>query len=63
MTMIMKDLIARFGHDEDGISAVEYALIAAGIGVAVIGVAAGLGTDLVAQFNAVCQALTAADCA
>lgn len=49
----MKELILRFTKDESGASAIEYGLIAAGIGVVIITVVKGIGTDLVTKFNAV----------
>ena len=42
----MKSLFIRFVQDEDGATAIEYALLAALIAVALIGSMEGLGTDL-----------------
>ncbi len=41
----------RFLKDESGATAIEYALIAALIGVAIIAAATTLGTNIGAQFN------------
>jgi pilus assembly protein Flp/PilA len=43
--------------DEDGATAIEYGLIAAGISVAIIVVVQGLGTKLVSTFTSVSNAL------
>ena len=53
----MKNLIARFASDESGATAIEYGLIAAGISVAIIAVVQGIGTNLIAKFTAVQNAL------
>ena len=53
----MKNLFARFANDESGATAIEYGLIAAGIGVAIVvgidAVAGGLntlfGTDIAGE--------------
>ncbi len=42
----MKSLIQRFWSDEDGAAAIEYALIAALVGVGIAVGATELGTDL-----------------
>jgi pilus assembly protein Flp/PilA len=44
---------AAFLKNEDGATAIEYGLIAAGISVAIIAVVNGLGTQLNAKFTAV----------
>jgi pilus assembly protein Flp/PilA len=49
--------ILRFGRDESGATAIEYALIAAGIAVAIITVVQGLGTKLNATFTSVSDAI------
>jgi pilus assembly protein Flp/PilA len=49
----MKMLFARFMQDESGATAIEYALIAAGISVAIITVVGTLGTKLNTTFTAV----------
>jgi pilus assembly protein Flp/PilA len=50
-------LVARFLKDEEGATAIEYGLIAAGISVAIIAVVQGLGTKLNSTFTSVQNAL------
>jgi pilus assembly protein Flp/PilA len=47
----MKTFFARFAHDESGATAIEYGLIAALIGVAIVAGARLVGTNLGALFN------------
>lgn len=49
----MKNLLARFLKDESGATAIEYALIAAGIGIAIITAVNTLGTTLSGVFTRV----------
>lgn len=49
--------IMRFIRDEQGATAIEYGLIAAGISVAIIAVVQSLGTNLNATFTSVATAL------
>jgi pilus assembly protein Flp/PilA len=42
----MRNLLSEFMADERGVSAIEYGLLAVGIVVAIIAVAAALGTSL-----------------
>ncbi|PPD44261.1 MAG: Flp family type IVb pilin [Methylocystis sp.] len=49
----MKNIFARFINDESGATAIEYGLIAALIGVAIIGGVRALGTRLSSTFAAV----------
>jgi pilus assembly protein Flp/PilA len=53
----MKDVLTRFAKDESAATAIEYALIAAGISVAIIGVVKGLGSKLNTTFTSVQTAL------
>ncbi len=46
-----------FIHKEDGVTAIEYGLIAALIAVAIITAVTTVGTDLVAVFNSIVAAL------
>lgn len=55
---VMKSFFARFAQDESGVTAIEYGLIAALIGVAVIVTAGQVGTDLSALFTKVSAQLT-----
>jgi len=54
---IMKVLLARFARDESGATAIEYALIAAGMSVAIITALSGLGSKLNVAFTSVWAAL------
>ena len=47
----MKNLAQRFIKDESGATAIEYGLIAAGIGVAIITAVNAVGTDLSELFG------------
>lgn len=49
----MKTLFARFAKDKSGATAIEYALIAAGIALAIITAVNTLGTTLSGKFNAI----------
>ena len=46
-----------FLHDEAGVTAIEYGLIAAGIGVAIVFVVQNVGTSLKALFTSVANNL------
>lgn len=49
----MTNLLKRFAKDESGATAIEYGLIAAGIGVAIVSTVEVVGTDLVNMFTTV----------
>lgn len=49
--------ITRFANDEGGVTAIEYGLIAALIGVIAIGSMTSIGTTLAAKFLTVANAL------
>jgi len=53
----MIKFLVRFMHDEDGATAIEYGLIAAGISVAIIMAVQGLGSGLNSTFTSVATAL------
>jgi pilus assembly protein Flp/PilA len=53
----MRVLLKRFFEDQNGATAIEYGLIAAGISVAIIAVVQGLGTKLNTTFTSVQTAL------
>ena len=53
MELSMTKLVARFVKDESGATAIEYALIAAGISLAIITAVNTLGTTLDGKFTAI----------
>ena len=53
----MKTLLARFAKDESGATAIEYALIAAGIGIAIITAVNALGTAISSKFDTIKNSL------
>ncbi len=56
----MKNFLARFAHDESGATAIEYGLIAALIGLAVVTAATTVGTNLSSVFDKIGTALVPA---
>jgi pilus assembly protein Flp/PilA len=54
----MKTFLARFARDESGATAIEYGLIAALIGVAIVASARLVGTNLAALFGTISTELT-----
>ncbi len=50
-------LISRFLSDKTGATAIEYALIAAGISIVIVGVIQGMGTSMNAKYDSVSAAL------
>jgi pilus assembly protein Flp/PilA len=57
----MNKLLARFGKDESGATAIEYALIAAIVGIGIITALINMKTQLNATFETVDSALSAAN--
>lgn len=53
----MVNLVSRFIKDESGATAIEYALIAAGIAIVIITAVNGVGTALTAKFNLISTSL------
>ena len=49
--------ISRFFTDEDGVTAIEYGLIAAGIAIAIVGIVFLVGDQLQALFGRVSSSL------
>lgn len=49
----MTNLFSRFIKDESGATAIEYALIAAGIALAIIAAVQGVGTALTTKFGTI----------
>ena len=47
----------RFLNDQRGATAIEYALIASGISIAIVGIVVGLGTSVNNMFSSVSTAL------
>ena len=47
----MNNLVARFLHDESGVTAIEYGLIAAGIAIVIIAAVGSVGTNLSGTFS------------
>jgi pilus assembly protein Flp/PilA len=54
---IVRNLIRTFFGNEEGATAIEYGLIAAGIAVAIIATVFGLGTNLNTTFSTVSTSL------
>ena len=54
----MRAKLSAFLMDESGATAIEYALIAAGIAIAIIGAVNGVGTALQGKFNDVKTVVT-----
>ena len=50
-------ILARFLNNQDGATAIEYGLIAAGISVAIIATVAALGSNLNTTFSSVSTSL------
>ena len=57
---IIMNFITKFIREEDGVTAIEYGLIAALIAVVIIISVTAVGTQLVAVFTAIAAALAAA---
>jgi pilus assembly protein Flp/PilA len=53
----LKALFQKFLIDEQGATAIEYGLIAAGISLAIIAVVNGLGTAVSTNFNSISSSL------
>ena len=56
----MKNLLARFVKDESGAAAIEYALIAGLIALAIVGGATALGTAIDGKFSTLGTTVTTA---
>ena len=54
---LMTNYINKLRHDEEGVTAIEYGLIAGAIAVAIIAVLLALGGDIAALFGATSDAL------
>ncbi len=53
----MRKSLPLFVQDESGVTAIEYALIAAGIAVVIVAAVQTVGTNLTTIFNSVATAL------
>jgi pilus assembly protein Flp/PilA len=53
----MQRLVSRFLRDESGATAIEYAVIAAGISIVIVTVVNGIGTEVKVPFTTVSTAL------
>ncbi len=53
----MKQMITKFLADENGATAIEYGLIAAGISLAIIAVVNGIGSNLNTKFDSINSSL------
>jgi len=64
LTMQIVSFIQQFARDEEGVTAIEYGLIAALIAIVIIGAVTVVGDRLCATFNTVAEKLggTAAGC-
>jgi pilus assembly protein Flp/PilA len=56
----MKPLFCRFAHDDSGVTAIEYGLIAGLIAIVILGAVTMVGTDLQTDFNSIASALAPA---
>ena len=52
------NIVSKFARDEQGATAIEYGLLAAGVGVAIMGVVFTLGGDLSGMFSSVSTRLS-----
>jgi pilus assembly protein Flp/PilA len=53
----MQELIAKFFSDDSGATAIEYAMIAAGIAVVIAGTVGSLGSSVKGQYTSVESAM------
>ena len=53
----MKKLVLRFINDDNGATAIEYGLIAAGISIAIIAAVNSIGTSLNSTFSSISSQL------
>ncbi len=53
----MKQMIAKFLANENGATAIEYGLIAAGISIAIVAIVNGLGSNLNTKFSTINSSL------
>ena len=53
----MRSLVVRFANDHTGATAIEYALIAAGISIVIVAAVNSIGTSLNSTFSSVSSQL------
>ena len=53
----MRNLFVKFLNDQSGATAIEYALIAAGISIVIVAVINGIGTSMNTKYTAVSNSL------
>jgi len=53
----MKTLLVRFFRDQAGATSIEYALIASGISIVIIGAATSVGATVTTKYSSVSSAL------
>jgi len=53
----MRDLMMRFLKDQSGATAIEYAIIAGGISIVIVGAVNGIGSTLSGKFTSVNNSL------
>jgi pilus assembly protein Flp/PilA len=53
----MRPLLSRFLHDQSGVTAIEYCLIAAGVGMMIVSAVNSLGSQLTTTLNSVATAI------
>ena len=54
--------VGHFLADEEGVTAIEYGLIAALIAVAIVAAVTLLGTNIAARFTAICESIKGSAC-
>jgi pilus assembly protein Flp/PilA len=54
----MKTVLAKFAKHESGATAIEYAMIAAGISIAIVGVVSSVGSQVNSMFTSTSTALS-----
>jgi pilus assembly protein Flp/PilA len=56
-TPAIRQLLARFVRDDSGTTAIEYALIASGVSIVIVGTVATLGTNVKGFYTSIASAL------
>jgi pilus assembly protein Flp/PilA len=58
----LRQAVGHFLADEEGVTAIEYGLIAALIAVAIVAAVTLLGTNIAARFTAICASIKGSAC-